>query len=142
MTVPTSAPSLFERLGGIYGIAGAVDILTDRLYANASANTNPAVDAFHALGGHAGFRFLVTAWSVEQTGGPACYPGRDMLESHAHLGVSETDFDVVALEIAATLSFVGVPAQEHREFMAIIESYRSTVVSGIPAQLDAASVPG
>ncbi len=126
-------PSLYERLGGTYGIAGAVEVLVDRLYANASANANPAVAAFHALQGHAGFRFLVTAWSIEKTGGPACYPGRDMTVAHADLGVSEHDFDVVALEIAATLSYVGVPPLEHREFMDIIESYRPMVVA-IPAQ--------
>ncbi len=121
--------SLYERLGGIYGIAGAVDILTDRLYANASANMNPEVAKFHRQQGQAGFKFLVTAWSVEHTGGPKCYPGRDMGEAHTHLDVSQHDFDVVALEIAATLSYLGVPEKEHQEFMDIIESYRSTVVA-------------
>lgn len=120
--------SLYDRLGGMYGIAGAVDVLADRLYDNASANTNPHVKAFHDQKGHAGFKFLVTAWSIEQTGGPACYPGRDMRESHAHLAVSEFEFDIVAGEIAATLYHVGVPAAEHKEFMDIIESYRSMVV--------------
>ena len=120
--------SLYERLGGLYGIAGAVDVLVDRLYDNVSANTNPYVAAFHAKKGHAGFKFLVTAWSIEQAGGPKCYPGRDMRESHAHLYVTEPEFDVVATEIAATLFHVGVPAKEHKEFMKIIESYRSMVV--------------
>jgi hemoglobin len=133
MTHAATTPSLYERLGGLYGISGAVDVLADRLYANASANQNPHVAAFHSLGGHAGFKFLVTAWSIEQTGGPACYPGRDMRESHAHLAVSEHEFDIVAGEIAATLYHVGVPPQEHGEFMAIIESYRSMVV-GAPGQ--------
>jgi hemoglobin len=133
MTHAATTPSLYERLGGLYGIAGAVDVLADRLYDNASANQNPHVAAFHSLGGHAGFKFLVTAWSIEQTGGPACYPGRDMRESHAHLAVSEHEFDIVAGEIAATLYHVGVPPQEHGEFMAIIESYRSMVV-GAPGQ--------
>ena len=133
MTHSSLQPSLYERLGAIYGIAGAVDVLTDRLYNNASANLNPHVQAFHDQQGQAGFKFLVTAWSIEQTGGPACYPGRDMLESHAHLQVSEYEFDIVAGEIAAPLSHVGVPRAEHGEFMAIIESYRSMVV-GAPAE--------
>lgn len=127
-------PSLYERLGGTYGIAGAVDVLVNRLYDNASANTNPHVAEFHSQAGHAGFKFLVTAWSIEQTGGPACYPGRDMKAAHAHLAVSEFEFDIVAGEIAATLYHVGVPRQEHGEFMAIIESYRSMVV-GSPTQV-------
>ena len=125
--------TLYDRLGGIYGIAGAVDILVDRLYSNASANMNPEVAKFHQQQGHAGFKFLVTAWSVERTGGPKCYPGRDMEEAHAHLNVTHHDFDVVALEIAATLSYVGVPEKEHKEFMDIIESYRSMVVAN-PSQ--------
>ena len=128
MTTPTPTPSLYERLGGIYGIAGAVDVLVDRLYDNVSANQNPHVQAFHLMKGHAGFKFLVTAWSIEKTGGPACYPGREMGPAHAHLEVTDTEFDVVATEIAATLFHVGVPAPEHKEFMAIIESYRSQVV--------------
>ncbi len=121
--------TLYDRLGGIYGIAGAVDILVDRLYSNTSANMNPEVNKFHQQHGQAGFKFLVTAWTVEHTGGPKCYPGRDMEEAHVHLNVSEHDFDVVALEIAATLSYVGVPEKEHKEFMDIIESYRSMVVA-------------
>lgn len=125
--VPAAA-SLYERLGGTYGIAGAVDVLTDRLYGNATANNNPHVASFHAKMGQAGFKFLVTAWSIEQTGGPKCYPGRDMRESHAHLLVTQPEFDVVACEIAATLYHVGVPHKEHKEFMDIIESYRSMVV--------------
>jgi len=74
-----------------------------------SANQNPHVQAFHLMKGHAGFMFLVTAWSIEQTGGPACYPGRDMRESHAHLFGSDVEFTIVATEIASTLYHVGVP---------------------------------
>jgi hypothetical protein len=53
--------SLYERLGGVYGIAGAVDILVDRLYENEAANENPAVQEFHENYGKAGFKYLVTA---------------------------------------------------------------------------------
>jgi hemoglobin len=121
--------TLYDRLGGIYGIAGAVDVQVDRLYNNASANMNPAENKFHGEQGQAGFKFLVTAWSVENTGGPKCYPGRDMRNAHIDLDVSEHDFDVVALEIASTLSYVGVPEKEHAEFMDLIESYRHIVVA-------------
>jgi hemoglobin len=121
--------TLYERLGGIYGIAAAVDVLVDRLYSNASANMNPAVAKFHEQQGQAGFKFLVTSWTIEHTGGPQCYPGRDMREAHMHLNVSEHDFDVVALEIDATLSYLGAPEKEHKEFMDLIESYRSMVVA-------------
>ena len=124
-----SDASLYERLGGTYAIAGAVDVLVDRLFANAAVNANEAVHAHHGnMANAAGYKFLVTAWSIEAAGGPKCYPGRDMVEAHDDLHIDQHGFDAVATEIDSTLSFLGVPDTERREFMDIIERYRSQVV--------------
>ena len=124
-----SDESLYDRLGGIYAIAGAVDVLVDRLFQNASVNANEAVHAHHGVAANApGYKFLVTAWSVEAAGGPKCYPGLDMTKAHETMAITDEQFDAVAFEIAATLNFLGVPAAEHKEFMELIESYRSQVV--------------
>lgn len=125
-----SETSLYERLGGTYGIAGAVDILVDRLFANAAVNANEAVLAHHGNPANApGYKFLVTAWSIEAAGGPPCYPGMDMVKAHEFLHIDQDGFNAVAIEIAATLSFLNVPAAEHKEFMDIIESYRPQVIT-------------
>lgn len=122
--------SLYERLGGAYAIAGAVDYLIDRLHTNATLNNaNEHVKAFHADEYKAGYKFMVTAWSIEVSGGPACYPGRDMFEAHKDLGLSDYEFDVTAHEIRNTLYQLGVPRQEVTDFMDIIESYRDKVVA-------------
>ncbi|WP_049902979.1 group I truncated hemoglobin [Halococcus agarilyticus] len=121
--------SLYERLGGAYGIAGAVDDLVDRLYHNDALNENPAVREFHEEGQTAGFKYLVTAWSIEATGGPEVYGGRNMEEAHEHLDVTEREFDMVYTAIEHSLNQVGVPEQETEEFMDIIESYRDMVVA-------------
>lgn len=121
--------SLFERLGGVYGIAGAVDVLVERLYENETANRNPAVREFHENYGKEGFKYLVTAWSIEYSGGPEVYPGRDMQEAHEELEVTELEFDVVRTEIKTTLYHVGVPEQELREFMEVIDRFRDEVVA-------------
>ena len=137
----TDATSLYERLGGVYGIAGAVDILVDRLFENAAVNANEAVHAHHGNPTNApGYKFLVTAWSVEAAGGPQCYPGLDMTKAHESLSISEPDFDAVAMEISATLNFCAVPAVEHKEFMDIIESYRSVVVASEHQHADSVAV--
>lgn len=126
----TEAASLYERLGGTYAIAGAVDILVDRLFLNVNVNANEAVHAHHGIPANApGYKFLVTAWSIQAAGGPQCYPGLNMTQAHANLRINGAQFDAVAMEIAATLNFVGVPAAEHQEFMEIIESYRGEVVT-------------
>lgn len=51
-----------------------------------------------------------------------------MRESHAHLTVSQREFDIVATEIKTSLYQLNVPDREMGEFMDIIESYRSMVV--------------
>lgn len=123
--------SLYERLGGAYAIASAADYLVDRLHTNATLNKlNPKVKDFHTAQFKAGYKFMVTAWSIEAAGGPKCYPGRDMFESHKNLGLTNYEFDVTAHEIRNTLYQLGVPQQETNEFMAIIERYRSKVVGG------------
>ncbi len=124
-----SEPSLYERLGGAYAIASAVDVLVDRLQTNATLNkANPKVNDFHTQQYKAGYKFMVTAWSIEVTGGPKCYPGRDMFAAHKDLGLTEYEFDVTAHEIRNTLYQLGVPRREIDEFMGIIESYRGRVL--------------
>ncbi len=52
--------TLYDRLGGTYGIAGAVDVLVDRLFANVAVNANEAVHAHHGVAANApGYKFLV-----------------------------------------------------------------------------------
>lgn len=124
-----SQPTLYERLGGAYAIAGAVDLLVDRLQVNATLNqANPKVKDFHTAQYKAGYKFMVTAWSIEVTGGPKCYPGRDMFAAHKELRLTDYEFDVTAHEIRNTLYQLGVPQPEVVEFMDIVESYRAKVL--------------
>ena len=125
-----SDPTLYERLGGAYAIASAADYLVDHLHTNATLNkANKKVEDFHTAAYKAGYKFMVTAWSIEATGGPKCYPGRDMFEAHKDLGLTDYEFDVTAHEIRNTLYQLGVPQRETTEFMDIIESYRSKVIA-------------
>lgn len=124
--------SLCERLGGPYAIATAVDYLIDRLHTNATLNTNDHVKKFHSEQFRAGYKYMVTSWSIEKTGGPQCYIGRDMFEAHKNIGLTDYEFDVTAHEILNTLYQLGVPQAETVEFMGIIESYRSQVVTPKP----------
>ena len=128
-----SQTSLYERSAGSYAIASAVDHLVDRLHTNATLNkANAKVDDFHTVKIKAGYKFMVIAWSIEATGGPKCYPGRNMFESHKDLGLTDYEFDVTAHEICNTLCQVcqlGVPQAESVEFIGRIESYRSKVIA-------------
>lgn len=134
---PSTAPevhqgdaTLYERLGGCYAIAGAVDVLVDRLFQNVKVNANPKVHEHHGNDANAaGYKFLVTAWSIEAAGGPSCYIGHDMTVAHEHLSIDHAGFDAVFMEIESTLWFLGVPERETKEFMDIIERFRPEVVA-------------
>ena len=120
--------SLYERLG-IYPIAATVDDLVDRLYVNGTLNANPAVKAVHDRQGQAGFKVLLTAWVVEKTGGPKMYPGLPLDKAHAHLNITDREFDVVMNEAATTFYKFNVPEREFDELMALLERYRPQVVT-------------
>ena len=53
------APTLYDRLGGVYNIATVVDDLIDRVMTDPRLNKNPAVDEAHHRVSPAGFKFLV-----------------------------------------------------------------------------------
>lgn len=125
--------SLYERIGGTYALATSVDYLVDRLYVNGTLNANPAVKAVHDRQGQAGFKFRVTAWLVEKTGGPKVYAGLPLDEAHVNLNITDREFDVVGTEVKTILYKLNVPEREFDDMMALLESYRSQVVTAVPS---------
>ena len=122
--------TLYDRLGGYNAIAAAADDLTDRLYVNATLNANPAIGAFHAKHEKAGFKYMLTAWVVANTGGPKqAYTGRAMDEAHSKLSVTKREFDIVMTECRTTFYKLGVPERELEELMALLESYRDKIIT-------------
>ena len=122
--------SLYERLGGYNAIAATADDLTDRLYVNATLNANPAIGAFHDKHEKAGFKYMLTAWVVANTGGPKqVYAGRAMDEAHAKLSITKREFDIVMTECRTTFYKFNVPERELEELMALLESYRDKVIT-------------
>jgi hemoglobin len=62
--------TLYEQLGGTDALATVVDHLIDRLHTNATLNRrNQKVNEFHTGQHKAGYKFMVTAWSIEVTVG-------------------------------------------------------------------------
>lgn len=120
--------TLYERLGGYNAIAATADDLTERLYDNATLNANPAIKAFHDRENREGFKFILSAWVAEFTGGPKTYFGRPMDEAHAHLDITNREFDIVMNECRTTFYKFNVPERELEEIMALLESYRGRVV--------------
>jgi hemoglobin len=128
MSTQTTGPSLYERLGGVYAIAGVVDTFIDRIMVDPVLNANPLVDEAHHRVPKAGFKYLVTELVCQVTGGPQRYTGKSMKDSHAHLNISPSEWQVFAAHFKDVLDLYKVPAPEQAELFAIVATTRPDIV--------------
>jgi hemoglobin len=132
-TAPAQAPagqkSLYDRLGGAYPIAVVVDEFINRLLVNEVINANPAIAAARTRVPAAGLKFHVSTLVCQVTGGPCTYTGRTMKQSHAHLNITEREWQEMLRVFRAVLAKFTVPEAEQRELIAIVESTKADIVA-------------
>ncbi|MFC7047006.1 group 1 truncated hemoglobin [Halobacteriaceae archaeon GCM10025711] len=63
------------------------------------------------------------------TGGPVEYTGENMREAHAHLGVTEADFEAVAAHLEAALRENGVRDANVQAVMAEVEARKDPILN-------------
>ena len=124
----SNSPSLYERLGGVYAIAAVVDDFINRIMDDPRLNANPKVDEAHHRVSKAGFKYLVTEQVCWASGGPQTYTGRSMSDSHAHLDITEGEWQAFLDDLRQTFDKFQVPATERAELVAIVESTKSDIV--------------
>ena len=128
-TEEMAGPSLYERLGGVYSIATVVDDFLERLLVNDTLNANPAILEARDRVPKAGLKFQVTAMVCEATGGLEKYTGRNMIDSHAHLNITESEWQAMLVDFKKTLDKLEVPEKEQSELFAIVESTKADIVT-------------
>jgi hemoglobin len=131
--VPTGAqekqaPSLYDRLGGVYSIATLVDDFVERLLINKTLNANPKINEARQRVPKAGLKFQVTALVGQVTGGPSQYTGRSMKDAHSHLDITEIEWQAMVVDFKKSLTKFKVPPKEQSELIAIVESTKGDIV--------------
>ena len=121
--------SLYDRLGGVYPISAVVDTFIELLLVNDVLNANPAIDAARKRVPAAGIKYHVTALVCRETGGPCKYTGRTLKESHAHLNISEKEWQAMLADLHRVMNNYRVPAKEQAELVAIVESTKKEIVT-------------
>lgn len=119
---------LYERLGGLKGVTVVVDDFIDRLVANKTLNKNPAINAGRKSSPAPYLKFQVSQLICELSGGPCKYTGKAMKESHAHLNISEREWDVMAKEFQKSLNKFKVPAAEQKELFDMVGKTKADIV--------------
>ena len=122
------APSLYDRLGGVYSIATLVDDFIERLLINKTLNANPKINEARKRVPRAGLKFQVTTLVCQVTGGPCQYRGRSMKDAHIHLDITETEWQAMVVDFKKSLNKFKVPPKEQSELIAIVESTKRDIV--------------
>lgn len=120
--------SLYERLGGVYNIAPVVDEFLEALYVNDTLNANPRIKEARDRVPKAYLKYHVTALVCQSAGGPEKYTGRTMKESHAHLNITEAEWQAMKTDFKKVLDKFKVPEPEQNELFAIVESTKKDIV--------------
>lgn len=124
----TGMKPLYERLGGLKGITVVVDDFINRLVANKQLNKNPAINAGRKSSPAPYLKFQVSQLICELSGGPCKYTGAAMKASHAHLNISEKEWDVMAQEFQKSLDKFKVPAAEQKELFEMVGQTQADIV--------------
>lgn len=126
---PVATPkSLYDRLGGLPPISVVVSDFIDALVPDSVLNANPAIDAARKRVPAPYLKYHVTAMVCQATGGPCQYQGRGMKESHAHLNITEREWDRMLSIFRGILAKYQVPEKETQELLTIVESTKADIV--------------
>lgn len=123
-----SMSSLYHRLGGVYALATVTDDFIERLLVNDTLNANPAIKAARDRVPKAGLKYQVTAFMCQVTGGPCTYTGRNMKQTHAHLNITEKEWQAMAAEFKNSLDHFKVPQREQNELFTLVGSVKGDIV--------------
>lgn len=120
--------TLYDRLGGLAPISVVVSDFIDTLLPDAILNENPEVDAARERVPAPYLKYHVTAMVCQVTGGPCEYHGRGMKQAHAHLNITERQWDRMVTLFKGVLARHEVPERETRELLEIIGSTKPDIV--------------
>ncbi len=114
--------SLYDRLDGHDGIHSVVtEIIRLHRQNETIVHVMEGVDDTHLID-------QVADFLAQATGGDVTYEGRDMVEAHAHLELTNEHFLAAGGDVQTAMQTAGVGEDEIQEIMCLFASLRSEVV--------------
>lgn len=124
-----SKASLYERLGGLAPISVVVSDFLDALIPDPELNENPAIDEARERVPAPYLKYQVTAFVCQATGGPCQYHGRNMVESHDHLNITEDEWNRMVTIFKDVLDDHQVPEKETNELLELLGTTKDDIVT-------------
>jgi hemoglobin len=114
--------SLYDRLGGKTAITAVIDTFVARVAADARINKKFAHTNIPRV------KTMLVDQVCSATGGPCTYTGRSMKEAHAHMGVTDGEFNALVEDLTASLNQFKVPAREQNELLTALGAMKGDIV--------------
>ena len=116
------AKSLYERLGGTEGITKiASDVIDNHL-------KNPKVAARFSGSDIPAVKQKAAEFFITGSGGPSIYVGKEMIDAHRHMNISDAEFMAVVDDAMDALTTSGISDDAKAEVLYIFYSLRPQVV--------------
>jgi hemoglobin len=120
---PAAEVSIYEAIGGEPALVAVVDDFYVRVLAD------PQLSGFFAGTNMAKLKGRQVEFFAAALGGPDYYRGLGMREVHAGRGISQADFDRVAVHLTTALAAADVPAVTIAQITAAITPLANDIVS-------------
>ena len=114
--------TLYERLGGAPGIAK----IADDIWINHTSND--LIKTRYARSNADNVKRLVREMVGAGTGGPETYTGKNMLDAHRGMNISDQEFNAVVDDVLKALTKNNIGQQEQQEMLAILWSMKNEIV--------------
>jgi hemoglobin len=118
-----AADTIFETIGGAPALVAVVDDFYVRVLAD------PQLSSFFAGVNMSKLKGRQVEFFAAALGGPDYYEGGGMRDVHAGRGISQADFDKVAIHLTAALAGAGVPDETIAQIGAAITPLAGDIVS-------------
>jgi len=115
--------SLYESIGGAAAVDAAVDLFYEKVLAD------ERISGYFETVNMARQRNKQKAFLTFAFGGPNNYTGKDMRKAHAHMNLSEGDFDAVLENLGAALQELNVPEDLIARAAAVAMSVKDDVLN-------------
>jgi hemoglobin len=115
--------SIYEALGGEPALVAVVDDFYARVLAD------PQLAGFFAGVSMNRLKGKQVEFFAAALGGPQVYQGPSMRQVHAGRGISQADFDMVAVHLVGALAAADVPAEIIGQIAAVITPLADEIVS-------------
>ena len=123
MTAKTASDaSLYTRLGG----KPAITAVVDQFITNVAADTR--INRYFANADIPGLKGKLVDQICEATGGPCVYTGKNMLDAHRGMRITEADFNALVEDLVLALDKFDVGEREKNELLGALAGMKGDIV--------------